>query len=192
MESRRSLRSPSISDTLPRSAKSLFSPPYVEMHARTRAHASRASHRRRVHASRQKPLLHALKSRTLPEDTRDHARRRGCSLRVFTGLQFTRIVASVGLPAAAGRHSTTTATPALSSRYHYPHLVVARHRESQSRRARLAARLCVGVKNTRDRRVTVCGATATRRGTTASRSGSSRGRPPFRCTRAAGRPCRPC
>jgi len=138
----------------PRSAKSFFFPSVrrdARTHARARTHRERRIAVEFTRSRKSASLLHALKSRTRQEDSKDHARRRG-SLRAFTGLQFTRVIASLGLPAAAGRHSTTTATPALSSRYHYPHLVVARHRESQGARG-LPPVIYIGVKNTHGRRV---------------------------------------
>lgn len=102
--------------------KALFSPPYVGTHARARTHRRR---RRRIavgvhaHGREPPPRLKILKRRGVLERGVDHTR--GRSLRAFAGLSFTRVVASLRLPATAGRHSTATTTPALP-RYHYPHL----------------------------------------------------------------------
>lgn len=63
-----------------------------------------------------------------------------------TGLSFTRVVASLGLPATAGRHSTATTTPALP-RYHYPHLVAGSF-AGRAGRPRVPCRINFGEKHT--------------------------------------------
>jgi len=118
------------------------------------------------------------------------SRARGRSLRAFVGLSFTQVVASLGLPATAGRHSTATATPALP-RYHYPHFVQGLSRWEPD--ARVPCRM-FGEKQhgweSPVRQPEAKRSEATWRD--AGWNGSTRVAAFTDCMRAAGRPCRPC
>jgi len=126
-----------------------ISPPLAETHARTRARARTAEDEEDassgVESSREltgsnegldDAAVHRprLKIPRLPEGGRSREQS-GRSLRAFAVLFARVVVASLGLPAAAGRHSTATTAPALP-RYHYHPRRSRRSSQRESRESR--------------------------------------------------------